>query len=94
MFVETIAMLEMVSGIPSEALLGAPFAMVAGLHVMKAQSGQSEAQATELLAKGARTEQRLLSPQFVEVATLSVVFGVVVSVAAWTGWMPQLAMAR
>jgi hypothetical protein len=89
MIVETLAMLEMMSGIPSEALLGAPLAMGAGMHAIKAQAAHGERLHTSGAWKGLEMREPLLSPRFVQVAMVGIVFGAVVAVAGLTGWLPQ-----
>jgi protein-S-isoprenylcysteine O-methyltransferase Ste14 len=92
MIIETLAMLEMVSGIPSEALLSAPLAMGAAMHVVKAQAAQDQVVHTSGAWKGQELRKPLLSPGFIEVATLGLVFGAVIGVAALTGWFPGMAL--
>ncbi|MCU0882019.1 MAG: hypothetical protein MUF14_05040 [Hyphomonadaceae bacterium] len=90
MIAETLATLEMMSGIPREALLGAPFALGAGMHLVNAQSGQGARVHAAGAWKGLEQRVPLLSPLFIQVAMLGLVFGSVLAVAALTGWMPGL----
>lgn len=88
MIIETLAMLEMMSGIPAEAMLSAPLALGAGMHL----SAVNKAKSVTVHETGAwrgMEQKRLLNPAFAEVTILALIFGSVVGVAGVTGVLPS-----
>lgn len=89
MIFDTLAILELMSGIPTEAMLSAPLALGAGMHL----SAVNKAKAVTLHETGAwkgMEQKRLLSPGFVDVTVLALILGAVVSAAAVTGFLPGI----
>jgi hypothetical protein len=89
MISQTLMHLELMLGIPAEALLSAPLAMGAGFHALKVAEGQPKAVHANGSWKGME-QKRALSPAFTQMALIGLVFGAVIGVAGLTGWLPGI----
>jgi hypothetical protein len=87
MIFETLAVLELMSGIPTEAMLSAPLALGAGMHLSAVNKAKSVTVHETGAWKGME-QKRLLSPGFVDATVLALIFGAVVSAAGMTGFLP------